>query len=270
MLVASYNPERPKVDPKLLETSNFFHFRDSIAIPRMNDLIFRKRLFSTVWLSRKNALQGIKGFLAAGKQFNATMLEKDLSIQRDWVMLFGSKEQVRQLLADETRFLPPNQTHKYHEKYALIVQLAKTRMSSDFEDTAEDRILAQSYEEIENSRSVTAEWIPFCLEDDVTGKQHGPSFLAPSEKVADEFAAEVNAVILGEVKMGRTHVGLCALGFLSPDSSISDPENVKLEKRIITDILTIQRDMTKKALDEDMRQLEETDSAWDIPQDDRK
>lgn len=247
-----------EIEPQVLKTCNFFHFRDMIAIPRMNDLMFRRRLFNSSWHSRRQALLRIKAFLASGKQFNSTLTEAELSIQRDWVLLFGNREQLTSQLAAEAKFLPVNQHHKHHEKYAFISYLATTRIASDLGEAVEDRDLLEAFNHLaRNTKEVTPTWAKFWLEDDDT--QIGPVFYASNEESADKFALEVASA---KQEMNVKHVGLQALGFLEKDSALNDPKNIEKEKLLVQEICVLLQSQKTREIERDVEDT--TFSEWEV------
>lgn len=249
MIVASCDTNN-QIDPQLLRTCNFFHFREMIAIPKMNDFIFRRRLFHTSWYSRRMALTRIKNFLEAGKQFNSTLTETDLSIQRDWVALFGNKSQLATQLAAEARYLPPNQHHKHHEKYAYITFLAQTRLAGDLGDAVEDKELSEAYAYLErNTKEVSQSWGSYWLER--ADQKFGPLFYAPSEDAADKFALEVAAAL---TEMSAKHVGLLALGFIDRDESMFESKNVEKERGLVSEIFELIKRQNRQTEDIDVEQ----------------
>lgn len=198
-------------DLKEVKSLNFYHFRDLIAIPGMNDLIFRRRLFETCWTSRKQALHLIKGFLASGKQFSTELTAKEASVQRDHILLFGTKKENQDLYLDEARYLPQNQHHKHHEIYAQIVRMIRN-LGPNASD--EDPDLSELYAHLDrNTPIVTEKWARYWLEDE-DEVACGPSFYAPSSDAAQQFCNFVEKAHGSDTISGK-EVGLCAMGFLA-------------------------------------------------------
>lgn len=209
MLTVMYEETKLR-DPKDLKTLNFYHFRDMIAIPGMNDLIFRRRLFESCWSSRKQALNNVKAFIASGKQFSSVLTDKDASSYRDYLLLFGSKRENQELYLDEARYLPQNQHHKHHELYAQIIRTIRSKGGA----AEEDQDLSELYAHLErNTPVVTDKWVRYWLEDEEDGTACGPAFYAPTAAAANQFCEFVENSHRSKSITGK-EVGLCAMGFV--------------------------------------------------------
>lgn len=250
-LIVQYEDSQRTVDARSLKRDNFYHFH-GIAIPRMNDLLFRRRLFGTVWTSRKEALTRIRTYLSTGKSFSAALLENDLSIHRDYQLLFGSQEDLQRILQEEAAYLPPNQTHSHHEKYALIAQILRSRQpSADLETTHEDTILQEALAHVErNTPKVSASWIPCWLVDDEDEKTKiGPKFLLGSMDHVAKFEDEINEAFEA-TEISTRQRGLRAFGFLKPDPALFTPKNIEQEQKLVTEILEILQENEDKNLND--------------------
>jgi hypothetical protein len=231
--------EKIRINTDMLRDYNFFHFRDLVALPKMNDLIFRSRLFNTSWLSRKEALQRLQKFFLEGNQFSQTLSKKELSLERDYHILFDPKEQLDLILAEEADFLPQNQTHKAHEDYALLAELSRLQVRDALPEDGEAMFKAINLTLSRKLVKVSPTWLPCYLQMD-DGTLVGPQFFAPTADAAESFAKIVDDALSQESPLTeKKTVGLYALGFLPPDPTlltqkVIDEEFQMVEKIIIT------------------------------------
>lgn len=232
MLELKYNEEQKHVTPLSLQRDGFFHFRGMIAVPRVGDFAFRSRMFSTVWKSRSTALGAIAQFVSDGKLFNASLLDTDLSVQRDYTMLFGSKEQILQMHNDEARFLPQNQTHEFHEKYALLTHLMRNQ------EEVNNTQITDLFELLDKGvPHVTSSWFKVWLED-TESDWKSPFFCVPNGAIGEKFCARVNEASK-RTDILKDDFGLHALGFIDPDPKLLSPKALAEEKKFVQQILQI-------------------------------
>lgn len=234
MLELKYNEEQKQVTALSLKRDGFFHF-DSIAIPRVSDFIFRSRMFNTVWKSRCDALERIAQFVSDGKLFNASLLDMDLSNQRDYTILFGTKEQIVQMHTDEARFLPQNQSRKYHEKYALLTQLMRSQSTG--EQASKEQITSLfNYLDTEVPH-VSTSWFKVWLED-TESDWKSSIFYTPSGCAGEKFCHRVNEASK-RTDILKNDFELYALGFIESDPKLLSPKSIEQEKKYVHQILQV-------------------------------
>jgi hypothetical protein len=226
------------VSEEALRTQNFFHFINLVAFPKMNELIFRRRMFCTSWTWRKRALNHILKYLKDGRQFGNEANEIMLSLKRDHLILFGKSDELDQLMSDETNFLPQNQNHENHEKYALITHLSRLYQMDSLSDQ-EEKLLINSQKSINKIKKVDSSWLSYQMNNPKDERETwGPEFLAPNEKSADEFINFVSKWT--EDPTGVTNgqnVGLFALGYWPPDPMLMLQKNIDEESKLVIGIL---------------------------------
>lgn len=256
-LVVNYEETSPRVDSRSLKRNAFYHLL-GVAIPRVNDLLFRRQLFATVWVSRKEALNRIHAFLEAGKRFDTAIVEADLSVLRDYALLFGTKERIVDLLKEESLYLPQNQTHRFHNQYALLAHLCRTRPpSAALEARSEDAAIVDLQTQLDKETpQVTDSWMECWVEVEETGTKVGPRFAAPTDAAAAAFENDINATIENSDVSKRVR-GLYALGFVDPDPLLFAPKNIEWERKIVTEILTLQVPASRDDIDLN-------DSRWSV------
>ncbi len=227
------------VSEEALRTQNFFHFIDLVAFPKMNDLIFRRRMYCTSWTWRRKALINILKYLRGGGHFGNSTNEMILSLQRDYLILFGRSDKLDQLMVDETTFLPQNQNHKNHEKYALIAHLSKRYQTGSLSDR-EEILLINAQKVVDKIKKVNSSWLSYQLSSQEDERETwGPEFLAPNNKAADkfrEFVCEWTNAKAGTTN--KENVGLLALGYWPPDPMLMLQKNIDEESRLVIGILT--------------------------------
>jgi hypothetical protein len=230
-----------RIDKGMLEDYSFFHFQELVAFPKMNDLIFRSRLFSTAWLSRKEILQKIQKFFFEGNRLGQSLNKKELSLERDYHILFDPKEQLDLLLAEEADFLPRNQTHRGHEDYALLAELARLQTREALPEEGEQLFKATNLALSRKTPKISSIWLSCQLMSE-KGLYIGPQFYAPNVKSAEAFAGIVDAALAQETPLtDKKVVGLYALGFLPPDPTLMTKKAIDEEFLLVEKIITTKR-----------------------------
>lgn len=228
LIITQVDDINPRIDSKSLRGDSFYHFR-GIAVPRFNDFLFRRQMFATCWQARWDALSRILKAMKAGQ------FQSDHNVYRDFLAIFGTKDEVKAVLQDETNYLPPNQTHSHHAKYATLVHLCRT---ADPLVRQEDSELQEIQAQIDkDTPKVTDTWLllSLALESDEEASV-GPKFVAPSPQAAAKFLAEVHEAMEQDGQPPKKFWGMYALGFVDPDPGLFDPANVEKERKILLDI----------------------------------
>ena len=232
-----------------IKERNCYHFR-SAAIIGFNDLIFRKRLLNSSWQFRKKILQELKNYLVKGVKFQAYETDRDIaSLKRDFTLLFGSKADLKARLTLESKYLPPDQTPKHHELYAVITELSElyqnmslpSTVSDPFEESAVSsraKELLESFDYLEtNTPKLTSSWLVCNIQN---GKKLGRDFAASSETNANKFFEEVEMAIEKDKsgdELPSSLIGFRALGFLDPDPQLFTAKSIKQERDLVLQIL---------------------------------
>ena len=257
--------EERLVGPKAVSKKNFFHFRTGACV-KFNDLIFRKRLMNSSWRFRKQVLSSLKTFFSTGGVFDSSILDMETaSLKRDFILMFGEKTAIDQQLALECKCLPMNQKPQYHDRYALIAELAKLNfngpsLNSAIEVSPTDAVsisLAQNYEFIErNTVKATEHWPVWSIQN---GKLIGDGFCSSNEAAARKFIEEVEAGRDADERgdeIPQSLIGYRALGFLGRDPLLDDPKIKEKETDLITYILEMS-EITEEKID--VRTLDKVD-----------
>lgn len=246
--MASLKLKEIPMGPKVIDKRNFFHFRDA-AFPKYNDLIFRKRLMNSSWRFRKKVLTQLKGFFATNKEFDSSNLDADAaSLKRDYILMFGTKDEIKEQLAQECRCLPMHQKPNYHEKYALITELARLNIIDDRSvsrsslkvsptDSMSNKLaILQDFLD-RNTPTVTNSWQGWFIQNSIAV---GSGFATNSEDVAKKLLEEVEEARAYDERgdeLPHALSGYRALDFLGKDPLLDDPKFKKQENELITYIL---------------------------------
>lgn len=227
---------------------NLFHFRN-VAFAKFNDFIFRKRLLQSSWRFRKKVLVELKNFFSTGREFDTNCLDLDTAnLKRDYILMFGSPQETLAQLEMEAKFLPTNQKPNYHDRYALITELAKIKndgpsLDSTLEITPSDQVavsLDTMYKFL-NKNTIKADetWGRYRIQN---GSSLGRNFAAANEANAEKFLSEVVSAREQEARgdeISPDFIGLRALGFLGMDPLLNDPKTIEKEEELLTFIFGI-------------------------------
>jgi hypothetical protein len=232
----------------------------------MNDLIFRRRLFNTVWRSRKKALGQMRSFLVSGKNFDFSMDAESSSLRRDFLLLFTVDSMVHTRLEEECRYLPQNQRPSNHERYALIVDMCRMKTWNPMVDTDSsldgsssnflDRSIQENMDAIyRNTPMVEDNWFVYSIMNG--DKRLGRKFVAPSMELAEKFLSEVIKALEYQTTgqdLPPTLLGMRPLMFLDTDPDIFSDRSAKQEEELITDIFNTMKN-SSQSVDEPITHL---------------
>ena len=210
--------------------------------------MFRKRLMLCSWRFRKKVLESLRSFFSAGRSFDTATLDLDTAnLRRDFVLMFGSPEEGRNLLKEETTYLPLNQSPSHHDRYGLLVELAKLRsngpsLNSDLELSPSDQVSIYIADTIDylkkNTLQVESDWLVWTLKLD--GKKLGRDFTSPNVASAENFLEDLQKALAEEDnghEISQGYQGFRVFDFMGLDPLILDPKSVEYEETLITFIL---------------------------------
>ena len=203
------------------------------------------------WRFRKEALVRLKTFFSNGGQFDTSTSDMDIAnLKRDFLLIFGSEEELDERTLLEAKVLPQNQKHNHHERYALVTELAYLKDSQSLNSVVElvpsDLIgtnLASHYDHLErNTPKVSETWLQWSIEN---GSRLGRLFWSQSKVFSEKFLEDVTLAVRQEEAgedVQKPLIGLRAFGFLDVDPLLSDPKVIKQEEDLSTFILEYVRD----------------------------
>lgn len=225
-------------------TYSMFHFRD-VVFPKMNDMIYRRRLLlsnsNNLLLTLKAIEQRLRG------SFNHLYDFQNAALRRDMLLLFLSQQELESRLAFEHKVLPKHQDPTLFETYSIILQLKKVQAKNPpakndadilIQSTPEiilDR-LREQYEILESHKLKTPnmDWMSYRVSQ-VEGDNStlvGLPFLAETEDDAASFIEDLNTCDLDD-KYRSVRAAMRALSFMPKDPMLFSDEHKKQEDQCL-------------------------------------
>lgn len=232
------------IQPSTLTSVNMLHHRD-IAVPKINDFIYRRRLLLYSESAQKRFIKDLSTNLdMVGQQYNLELS----SLRRDCISFLGSKDDIIDRLTLECRYLPKDQDPSLSQSYSQYVDLIElkrkmvnVKSNDDFEFTTTDVVIDKLHELYtliidSNVPSVTDGWLK--CRAFVNDKRIGPVFFASSTENVSKFEEELHLLYTEPetTSINQNMISFMkATGFIEDKPKLLDDHNKDLLHKILSD-----------------------------------